>query len=406
MTQVKMASTGASRLEPRRRILFHRFVLVSVLLVIAAMLPGHVATAASTSLPGFWAPTQSMSTGRQAPTMTLLPNGLVLVAGGCSTNGIHIATAELYNHSTHTFVPTGSMTTPRCAQTATLLPDGQVLVAGGSTSNGPVLSSAELYNPNTGTWTPTGSMSTPRSSQIAALLPNGEVLVVGGTTDAVNGLSSAELYNPQTGTWTPTGSMQTGRFYFTGTLLRGGKVLVAGGLSTCASGCSATNTAEVYDPSTGTWASTGNLPTPLFQQAASRLLNGQVLVSGGSSIACPYACAPTANAELYNPSTGRWTLTIPMHAARESHTSTLLLNGQVLVAGGAGADGNALASAEVYDPVTGTWTQTGSMPTNRAFQSATLLPFGAVLVAGGCDVVNDSCTDAFNSAELYIPHDR
>lgn len=406
MTQVKQASIGASRRVPRQRIPFQRFILVSALLAIAAILPTRVATASSTTLPGFWAPTQSMSTGRQAPTMTALPNGLVLVVGGCGTNDVHIATAELYNHSTHTFVPTGSMTTPRCAQTATLLPDGQVLVAGGSTSNGPVLASAELYNPNTGTWTPTGSMTTPRSSHIAMLLPNGEVLVAGGTTDAINGLASAELYNPQTGMWTPTGSMQTGRFYFTGTMLRGGKVLVAGGLSTCAPGCSATNTAEIYDPSTGTWASTGNLPTPLFQQAASRLISGQVLLSGGSSIACPYACAPTANAELYNPSTGQWTSTAPMQAARESHTSTLLLNGQVLVAGGAGADGSALASAEVYDPATGAWTQTGSMSVSRAFQSATLLPFGVVLVVGGCDVAIDSCTDAFNSAELYIPSSR
>ena len=53
--------------------------------------------------------------------------------------------------------------------------------------------------------------------------------------------------------------------------------------------------------------------------------------------------------------------------AREHHTTTLLPNGKVLVAGGLGSSGT-LASAELYDPANGTWTATGSLGTG-ALQS-------------------------------------
>ncbi len=48
-----------------------------------------------------------------------------------------------------------------------------------------------------------------------------------------------------------------------------------------------------------------------------------------------------------------WTLTGSLNVAHFSHTATLLLNGDVLVAGGCcDSSGNSLASAELYDPST------------------------------------------------------
>ena len=91
-----------------------------------------------------------MATDRFGQTATLLPSGLVLIAGGQSTSegGTDVGTAELYNPSAGTFAATGEMTTPRGGQTATLLPNGLVLIAGGD--NGETsLQSAELYNSST-----------------------------------------------------------------------------------------------------------------------------------------------------------------------------------------------------------------------------------------------------------------
>jgi hypothetical protein len=107
-----------------------------------------------------------------------------------------------------TFAVTGSMNTPRTGHTATLLQSGEVLVAGGADLNGP-LTSSELYNPATGTWSLTGSMVfTHNSGFTATLLPSGEVLVAGGLDSSTEFcLSEAELYNPSTGRWTSTGSM-------------------------------------------------------------------------------------------------------------------------------------------------------------------------------------------------------
>ena len=62
----------------------------------------------------------------------------------------------------------------------------------------------------------------------ATLLPNGKVLVVGGR-DSIGPIASAELYDPATGIWSSTGSLNTGRDAHTATLLQDGTVLVAGG---------------------------------------------------------------------------------------------------------------------------------------------------------------------------------
>jgi hypothetical protein len=74
------------------------------------------------------------------------------------------------------------------ATTATLLPDGMVLIAGGWGSAGG-LADAELYDPCAGTFAATGSMSVARSDHTATLLPNGQVLIAGGDYQG-----TAELY--------------------------------------------------------------------------------------------------------------------------------------------------------------------------------------------------------------------
>lgn len=84
----------------------------------------------------------------------------------------------------------------------------------------------------------------------------------------------------------------------------------------------------------------------------------------------------------------------PLAIARGNHTTNLLNNRKLLVAGGAG-----LASAALYDPANGTWTGTGSMSAQRQLHSSTVLPNGKVLVAGG--LTGASLVVA--TAELYDP---
>jgi hypothetical protein len=74
-------------------------------------------------------------------------------------------------------------------------------------------------------------------------------------------------------------------------------------------------------------------------------------------------------------------VTNAMNTARAGHTTTVLANGKVLVAGGENGSVN-LSTAELYDPATGAWTVTGGMNTARHAHTATLLPNGKVLVTG------------------------
>lgn len=204
---------------------------------------------------------------------------------------------------------------------------------------------------------------------------------------------SLAIRPPSAAVWTATGSMNEGRYQQTATQLLDGEVLVAGG-SNDSSGSSRLASAELYDPVTRSWSVTGSMIEEREWHSATLLPDGTVLVAGGVG-----RDGESASAELYDPATGSWTATGRMTETRFAHTATLLGDGRVLVAGGFRGSGRGqLASTEIYDPATGSWTATGSMIKARALHTATLLPDGRVLVAGG--VGRDGAED---SAELYDP---
>ena len=326
---------------------------------------------------------------RAGHTATLLPDGKVLVAGGYGLAGkdyhrVLPVSAELYDPISGSWTATAHMITPRLSHTATLLGNGKVLVAGGSGNDG-FAAAAELYDPVSGSWTATGTMITPRQSHTATLLSDGKVLVVGGYGGTKGlPLASAELYDPSTGSWTATGHMTRVRAGQTATLLPDGKVLVAGGaVYGPGSPPPAATAAELYDPSTGSWTATGSMLAARTGHAATLLADGRVLVTGGARLIGPSSAF--ASAEVYDTGTGTWTATGSMVAARIGHTATLLSDGRVFVAGGGSSPSptGALATAELYDPGSGTWTAAGSMSRAREGQAATLLLDGRVLITGG-----------------------
>ena len=294
---------------------------------------------------GTWASTGSTrSPDASTSSATLLADGRVLVAGGMG-----LASAELYDPVSGTWSATGSLLAPSSAHTATRLLDGKVLVAGGLGNTG-VLAPAELYDPIRGTWTATGAMST--VAQTATLLRDGKVLVTGvNGAELPRGIPSSELYDPVSGTWSATRNPVTCRRPCTATMLSNGNVLVADG-----------TTAELYDSLSGTWSATPGLVTARTGYAAVPLPDGRVLVTGGVGNEQPGVGAPSlASAELYDPGTGTWSSTGSMATQRGyGFSATLLADGKVLVAGGmaevamsGGTGSDVVASAELYDPGNG-----------------------------------------------------
>ena len=224
---------------------------------------------ANPSAHGFQA-TGAMGTERAGHTATLLANGKVLITGGFN-NTDNLATAELFDPGTGAFTSTGTMTTSRLLHTATLLANGpaatngKVLITGGASISGD-LSTAELFDPVAGTFTATGAMSEVRSEHTATLLANGKVLVACGTADNV-----AELFDPATGIFASTtgGMITPGRWGCTATLLNDGTVLITGGRddeNVCSGG--PINTAERFNPATGTFSAAGQMTDFRYGHAA------------------------------------------------------------------------------------------------------------------------------------------
>jgi hypothetical protein len=285
-------------------------------------------------------PIADMRYGRQAHTATLLPSsGLVLIAGGVDQSGMSLSAAELFIPASATFTLIHSMTTARSSHTATLLNTGQVLIAGGlNTANGVVtaISSAELFNPATRTFTRTGSMSRSRAGHVAVLLTNGRVLLIGGDlTNTVPG--TAELFDPNTGRFSPAGTMHASRTNFTATLISGGKVLVTGGQN----GSYPLSSAEIWEA--GRFLAIQPMTYARAQHTATALPDGTVLIAGGTRQLAHQSCPPLTflllnnSVERFNPATGQFTLVtadyLPVPLA--GHTGTRLMTGDVLLTGGA-----------------------------------------------------------------------
>jgi hypothetical protein len=238
-------------------------------------------------------------------------------------------------------------------------------------------------------------MATARADHTATLLRNGKVLIAGGSGDGFHALASAELYDPSTRTFAPTGSMIMPRSAHSATLLADGRVLIAGGTRDVNAGAFVF-TAEIYDPSTGAFTATGDLTSigggvyAIPGDVTTLLPDGRVFVAANN------------NAEIYDPQGGTFTPTGPYANLSDAYgiTVTLLTNGKVLVTGCSDAYGScSVGVADLFDPQSGTFGVTGPMMVKYYPDygyTAALLTDGRVLFLGSGDF-------GFADAEVYDP---
>jgi hypothetical protein len=192
-------------------------------------------------------------------------------------------------------------------------------------------------------------------------------------------------------------NLSVARFDQTATLLPNGKVLLVGGIG---SHSAIQGSAEVFDPETRHFAPIGPLRSARgYGSMATLLPNGKVLIAGGS---CGHGCM-LASAELFDPTVLTFQSTTSMSSPRAAGQMVRLHSGDVLIMGGdQDADRPPLATAELYHPATGKFSPTGQMMTARDYFAAVVLKDGKVLVMGGSSTgQHASGMVEESSAELY-----
>ncbi len=210
-------------------------------------------------------------------TVTVLPDGKVLIAGGYTDK------AEIYNPATGCFEETGDLVYDRDGHEAVLLNNGKVFLAGDNIR-------CEIYDPAAGNFIATSTnMTTNRRRQATSILADGRVLLAGGKP----GGTTAEIYDPVTDTFTETSGQLNGlRTGADAYLLENGKVLILGGLDY---DDTYLNTAELFDPVTETFTM---MNQTMFRERAYhdsiKLSDGRVFIAGG-------ALAGTKSTEIYDP---------------------------------------------------------------------------------------------------------
>ncbi len=266
-------------------------------------------TASATGAAGPWLPAGTMAVGRASPHAALLGDGRVLVLGDDNAMAVpdDSAVAELWDPATQGWRTTVALNAPRAGFVEVGLEDGRVLVAGGldqaatgcdgggfgAPGSQESFSSTYLFDAPSGggAWTKAGLLGTARTDAAAALLADGRVLVAGGYFYTGNtegafttprgvlaaypsdvllppagiAMATAELFDPATGTWSSTGALRYARFGAAAVTLTDGRVLVVGSddgangqVAKVADG--AYDSAEIYDPATGHFSLTGSLP--------------------------------------------------------------------------------------------------------------------------------------------------
>lgn len=220
---------------------------------------------------GMWTRTGRLNTPRQDFSMTLLPTGEVLVAGGYDTSYRELNSSELYDPQSGTWRYTGSLASVRFWHSATLLKDGRVMAVGGFVNEMFMYATAatEIYDPGTERWTDGDALPLARPMHTATLLGNGEVMVLGGQL--------VDLFRPGKG-WDAAPSLAMPREAHTATVRLDGKLVVAGG-----SHMGKPARTDVYDPASGRWLTGRPLISTRSSHTATLLPSGEILVAGGTS---------------------------------------------------------------------------------------------------------------------------
>lgn len=150
-------------------------------------------------------------------------------------------------------------------------------------------------------------------------------------------------------------------------------------------------------PKHNVFVRTGNMRYARSGHKSVLLKDGRVLIVGGTN--------ETKRAEIYNPKTGKFSLTRDLlYVYDDNSTLTLLNDGRILITGG----NTRFTAVEIFDPKTGIFKPIGNTHLVKYYHTANLLPDGKVLFVGSeFNPVNEKgyypINMNFQRVEVYDP---
>jgi hypothetical protein len=378
---------------------------------------------------------------RAAHSMTLLPDGRVLIAGGYDAAFNYFSDAEIYDPSAGTFTRVDSqLTAPRALHSALPVAGGAlgsaVLVAGGQGPVSGTLTAIQAYEVySNGKWTSASAGSTPAREHHASAVDQkkGYAVLAGGQAGpdkiGVQVYSSVSYYDP-----TSTAVKDVVRPLRYGALgdavavarakPRGGILLLGGHdadgkVLPQISGLIWSDEYGDYIDDTVYRDARFTLPSPRAHHVALLLKDDTVLTAGGVTLrplglgGFTYSNA-TAEVTLIDPAGVSVANVGQLSQARADACATLLQDGTVLVAGGAyrdSAGAHSTRNVDLVGSLAGSWQVQppgggdGLLRDARHRAACVTLNDGSVLVTGG-QQYKSSRVDVLDSAEIYTPPGR
>jgi hypothetical protein len=348
-------------------------------------------------------------TGRHAHTATFVPgvNKVLIFGGAAWSNGQEslLKSAEVYDPATGTFTALPAPAQARAYHTATALPDGRVVILGGfSVVNGqvaPIINGLIVDLREDNPYVGDIILRTPRAHHTATLLADvGLIAIIGGCTGSgnqgctpggatlgsTNLTPTVEVLDTASMQSTPAqGSLNIPRAMHQAVGFPSGNtgiIVVAGGLNDSG----ALRSVEFFQVSSGSlanvFAAADALPEAAVRHHMIAFNNDQFVITGGQasapngilSDAAPGSAATTICSKV----DGRATCVAgaTMLGARFGHHSARLLDGTIVVMGGAVAAGGPTSEALRFQAggAPPAWTATArALPVARERAAVTLL---------------------------------
>jgi hypothetical protein len=356
---------------------------------------------AQPAVKGQWAP--KLAWPNVAIHAHVLPNGKVLFWGRrewgpnhMPSEGLdpHDCTPRLWDPTTKDFTALPQPGFNLFCSGHTFLADGRLLVVGGHSSDSHGEPHATIFEAAQNKWTRIADMNRGRWYPTAVTLPDASVLVSSGSDQHAQIDDIQQIWNGSS--WKSIVNFNGLPLYPRMHVAPDGRLFMSGALQLM----------QYLDTSGGgQWTVVGNRLNALRDYAPSVLYDdGKVVFVGGGNP--PTAAAETIN---LNAATPVWQATGNMSFPRRQHNATILPDGTVLVTGGTQGNGGVsngfndltpgqpIHAAELWDPSSGHWTVLAEEQVDRCYHStAVLLPDATVLSAGGGEYRPNNAVDQPN----------